>query len=360
MTRILQTSDVHLDAKFNFLGERAKTHRQRIRETFRSIINMVNDEYDLLLIAGDLFDNPNPARDTIDFVKVELGKLNKPVCILPGNHDYYGSSSVYSVETFPDNVTVFSDTTQMKSFPELDLAITGNAITSKHETIEPLKGLKPNPDCKWNIGVVHGSYMPDTKRSFTREDLESSELDYIALGDWHGYKEYDIGSVKAVYSGAPEPTELAHGESGYVASIELDDGIRVEKRRVGSTLVKTHQVFITDKNQADITEEIRKLADSNAFVTIELNGFRHIDYYLNENMLEEELASEFYALQIKNSSLELKTEIDLDLPDQHAISIFHKIGQERLNAAQDEDEKLKIYRAIQIGYQLLQGENLTL
>lgn len=69
MIRILHTADIHLDAPFHFLKEKGADHRRQIRQTFSRIAKLAADErYDLLLIAGDLFNDNHPARDTQHFV----------------------------------------------------------------------------------------------------------------------------------------------------------------------------------------------------------------------------------------------------------------------------------------------------
>ena len=84
MIKIIHTSDVQLDAPFRFLGEKGAQHRRQLRETFGKIIDLANGGgYQLLLIAGDLFNDNRPGRDTVNFVIRKLSELSIPVCILP-------------------------------------------------------------------------------------------------------------------------------------------------------------------------------------------------------------------------------------------------------------------------------------
>jgi len=109
MLKILHTSDVQLDAPFHFLGVKGQQHRQQLCETFRRIVDMVTEaKFDLLFITGDLFNDNRPHQDTVDFVALQLDRLDIPVCILPGNHDCYDDTSVYRKARFPDNVIVFT------------------------------------------------------------------------------------------------------------------------------------------------------------------------------------------------------------------------------------------------------------
>ena len=65
MLKILHTSDVQLDAPFRFLGETGSRHRQQLRKTFRRIVGLAAEGgFDLLLIAGDLFNDNRPRQVT--------------------------------------------------------------------------------------------------------------------------------------------------------------------------------------------------------------------------------------------------------------------------------------------------------
>ncbi len=106
--KLLHTSDLQLDAPFTFLGVGGQRHRKQLLDTFSSVVEL-SEGVDLLVIAGDLFDSNRPLQSTIDLVTRVLGKLSIPVCILPGNHDFYNEKSVYRRVVFPSNVTIFTD-----------------------------------------------------------------------------------------------------------------------------------------------------------------------------------------------------------------------------------------------------------
>ena len=102
--KILHTSDLQLDAPFLFLGRGGQQHRERLREAFATILEMAqSQDYQMLLIAGDLFNSNRPLQSTVDSIVRLLGKLSIPVCVLPGNHDPYDATSIYRRTIFPSN-----------------------------------------------------------------------------------------------------------------------------------------------------------------------------------------------------------------------------------------------------------------
>jgi len=158
MIKLLHTADVQLDAPFAFLGDKGEAHRQQLYDTFKKIVELArNEKYDILLIAGDLFNDNRPSRTTVNLVAQALSNLTIPVCILPGNHDCYDSSSIYRKVSFPPNVRILSESPTFLDFPELDLMVAGNALLSRHTQISILKGIVRRDERRWFIVMAHGN-----------------------------------------------------------------------------------------------------------------------------------------------------------------------------------------------------------
>src|SRR5690349_9160074 len=84
--KIIHTSDVHLTDEAG--GE-------RVRAAFTRVIDTVWDtRADIFLIAGDLFDNNEIKRGTVDYVYAELSRVRCPTVIIVGNHDCWDDRSI--------------------------------------------------------------------------------------------------------------------------------------------------------------------------------------------------------------------------------------------------------------------------
>ena len=86
--KLLHTSDWHLGNQFN----RSENRDEEFKNIFDWILNEVESEgIDLLLIAGDIFDSPNPSNDTVKQYYEFIGKLSRTGCrhlvVVGGNHD---------------------------------------------------------------------------------------------------------------------------------------------------------------------------------------------------------------------------------------------------------------------------------
>ncbi len=87
--KIIHTGDLHLGMTFKSLGEMSKLHRRDCQDVFSNIINLcINEKADALLIAGDLFNEPNPSKSIVTFVIVELKRDKTPRDITAQTLDY--------------------------------------------------------------------------------------------------------------------------------------------------------------------------------------------------------------------------------------------------------------------------------
>jgi exonuclease SbcD len=365
MVKILHTSDVQLDAPFHFLGVKGQQHRQQLRETFRRIVDMVTEaKFDLLLITGDLFNDNRPHQDTIDFVVSQIGRLDIPVCILPGNHDCYDDTSVYRKARFPDNVVIFTEQPTIREFAELDVAVYGNAILSSQSRVSPLRGLTRTGAMRWHIALAHGNLVRpdiiDPPRPIRPEEISTSGMDYVAMGDWHAFADYSQGGVKAFYSGAPEPTAPDQKGAGYVAYIEMDEnGVRVRPEQVGTISTDEMAVDVSAKSVTQIMEEIQARSDPNLMLKVTLSGLMDLGLVLDTEKLEQELAPHFYYIGCSDQSHPQLASISPDdFPEELVVGKFVRLMQEQIEDAADDTQRRRAEQALQVGVALLQGRRV--
>ena len=363
--KILHTSDLQLDAPFTFLGESGQGHRDQLRVTFDAILAMAEqDDYAMLLIAGDLFDSNRPMQRTIDLVVRGLGSLSIPVCILPGNHDPYNEKSIYRKTNFPANVTIFTDVVRRMSFPKLDLTVYANAILQVDGDESPMRNIRATNDSRWQIAMAHGNMVTgvvkDPPRPITQQEIAESGMDYVALGDWHAYADYSQGAVRAAYSGSPEPMAFDQTNSGFVASVTLaDDAVKVEKIAVGR--IRAHQIEedVSGKTQAEIADEILQHVHPEMMVLIVLKGLYDVGTVIDPVSLQETIETQAYAVRVRDQShLQLEDLSASDFPEEHVIGKFINTMSERIRLAKDDVERSRAEQALQIGVALLQGKDV--
>lgn len=364
--RILHTADIHLDAPFKFLSEKGAVHRRQIRETFASITRMAAAEhYDLLLIAGDLFDDNHPSRDTQHFVDSELRALPLPVCILPGNHDLLDGNSVYHHLELSPNVHVLKDRPSYIEFSELNLTVAGSPIHGRYDDTHQLDNIVRSESTRWFVAMAHGNMqvpglLEVGSRPIKPAALAATGADYVALGDWHAFADHSVGSVKAYYSGAPEPTAVSQTNTGAVASITLSDqGIQVEPKRVGRVEARTLELDVTGQSESALIQTIRVQANRQCMLNVKLKGLKSADELLNLADIYEATAGDFYWLKVDDEAALDPQAIDpTDFPEDFVIGQYARLLAERIENAVDERERRIAERALQMGVALLNGQKV--
>ena len=171
---------------------------------------------DVVILAGDTFDNHQVTSATIDRAGMLLADAGLPIVILPGNHDPATPDSIWLRGRFDEigNVAIIGITNQRKvAFPSLDLEIWGNAHRDYHDMV-PLRDPPPRA-ARWQVAIGHGHYEPPEtwanplRPSWLISDamIAATQADYVALGHWDRAAQVGCGAVPAYYSGAPHHAE---------------------------------------------------------------------------------------------------------------------------------------------------------
>ncbi|OOM11919.1 metallophosphoesterase family protein [Clostridium saccharobutylicum] len=370
--RILHTADIHFDTPFSGMTpNEALKSKEELKEVFEKIIQITNErKIDILLIAGDVFDNLSVNKSTLYFIKSCLEKINHvKVFISPGNHDPFNDRSFYSMIEWPDNTHIFTEKSEPIMLEELDTVVWGVGFDKPHINNSLLKDIQ-RIDGYNNVMVLHGE-ITTTKDSndynpITEEDIATSEMDYIALG--HRHKFSGIKKIKNTYysySGCPQGRGFDELDDKGVLFIELKEKfldsefIRTSIRNYYEKQINIDGCFGNNEVKNKIISGISKEDRENNFYKIILTGEISEDFTLNEEFLQQLLSSEFYFVKIID-----KTEIKLDMNELmkgYSIkSIFAKKMYEKLQMTADEDERQRIILALKIGIQSLSGEELKI
>ena len=100
--RLIHTSDTHL-------GD--VTGHPQAADALIAVVDAVADnEGDMLLLVGDVFDNERVSDEVLDLFLTQIARLDTPALVLPGNHDLIHETSVYRRAPFndaPKNLFVF-------------------------------------------------------------------------------------------------------------------------------------------------------------------------------------------------------------------------------------------------------------
>ena len=224
--KILHCSDMHIGASQSFLGVKSESRRYEVLSVFEKIIDIcMQEQVQLLAIAGDMFDSNN-----IDmyFVKSVLDRFSDAkqlnIVFAAGNHDPLNAQSPLSKAKLPENLHILKTGGDIITLPEIGVRVYGRSFETAFMDGEqvPPAALDDN---YINLMIVHADLTTDLQSRYnpiTREFIEQSKMDYIALGHIHKRSEISrIGNTFFSYSGCPEGQGFDEsGEKGvYIGTI---------------------------------------------------------------------------------------------------------------------------------------------
>ena len=228
--RLLHTADWQLGKPYhNLPAEVAPLLREARFAAVRTIAELAaRHEAAAVLVAGDVFDgNLVPERAIVQALAAMRGFAG-PWVLLPGNHDPALAEGVWSrLERLgrPANVIVAASASPI-ALADGRLMVLPAPLTERHtsDDLTAWMDAAVTPSSAVRVGLAHGSVagrLPDTAEAANPIDPERAnraQLDYLALGDWHGTLE--IGP-RTWYAGTPEPDRFRANDAGNVLLVEL-------------------------------------------------------------------------------------------------------------------------------------------
>jgi hypothetical protein len=229
--KLLHTADWQLGLRLNFVGgDKAAQLRGQRFDTVRRIAGIAHEHgVDLVVVAGDVFDDNGVGPDTIQHARDALTAFGDvPVVLLPGNHDpATPDSALARLGELPGAVQV-TDTAEVLCLDGVE--VYPCPLTARHTAADPAAWLPDAPDGDGaahggvRIVVAHGGALDFGEGAESPNRIDVGRIlergyDYVALGDWHGV--YRV-SPRAWYAGAPEPTRFKEKRPGYVLLVDID------------------------------------------------------------------------------------------------------------------------------------------
>ena len=237
--RMLHTSDVHLGAYDHGRGGELERMRERLHDSFRSVVDLaLREQVDLLLVAGDFIDNARVRPETLKFAAAEIARAGMPVVVTPGNHDHVGPGTVYDRIDFhalaPNLRLMRSPEGETVALEELDVELWGRSHTEQDPRFSPFGDAPPRGDAAWQVAVGHGHFIHPRAALLPSFHILESELkaldrDYVALGHWEWLTRVAAGDATAAYSGAPQSLSGGFRVGGRALLVDLqpDGAVRL-------------------------------------------------------------------------------------------------------------------------------------
>jgi DNA repair exonuclease SbcCD nuclease subunit len=326
--KLLHTADWHLGRRFGRFGEdgQRKLTRARLEAVDRILRIAERKLVHAILCAGDLFDEPNPDRtwwEELARLLTKLGRKECPVFLLPGNHDPLMLDSVWTKESFRAMLPAFVHIVDRENFEyplSDDAVLYAVPCMSRAGQSDPTLKIPERAagDKRIRIGMVHGSTFDaaDCQTNFpiAADAAVSRGLDYLAIGDTHGFRFVPPDRLRppTIYPGAPEPTAFDEKDPGHVAIVLMtrQREARVHKERVAvwtweEASVQSLEALRALVGRTDLHNRVLRLRVEMQVAAAE---YEEVDRLLQELEGTEARTGKVGVLELDRSELELDRE----------------------------------------------------
>jgi DNA repair exonuclease SbcCD nuclease subunit len=331
--RFIHTADWQIGKPFAWVSDadkRGKLQGKRLEAVQRIGEQVEKNKASFVVVAGDLFDSPSPINYHISSVCSLIGSMKVPVFVIPGNHDHGGPMGLWDKPFFMREMQKLAPNLHVllesKPIEVEDAILLPCPLLRRHESIDPTAWLRSPAETfnhltpgKPRIVIAHGSIqdfgtVPDEDEgthstSVNRLELEklpTGEIDYVALGDWHGAKSIND---KAWYSGTPESDRFDKGvgyEPGNILLVSVSRGSKpsVEKIPVSKTRWHDLEFSLNAREDVDMLESrIDELTGGSVdldLMKLRLQGLADLEGFSRLESLYETFRSRFISLRLED------------------------------------------------------------
>jgi len=358
--RFVHIADIHFDSAFINLADKenlGEIRRLEQRKIFKKVIEYIKEnKIEYLFISGDLYENKYVKKTTIEFINNLFKEIpNTKIFISPGNHDPFIKNSYYNKFEWNENVTIFKN--KIEKIETEDANIYGFGFDEFYCTECGIENFEIENKNKLNILVIHGtldgaSLEEKQYNSIKRKTLEEKGFDYVALGHIHKLDYNSYENQKIVYPGSLAALGFDEiGKHGMIVGKLEKEKLNLEFVPVDETEFKIENFDITEiYSKEELIEKLNELNfEKNNLIEIYLIGKRNfeIDIYDLKKLITNEKI-----IKIKN-----KTKINYNLEkisEENTLrGIFVKKMLEKINLAENEEEKEILQNSIEIGINAL-------
>lgn len=314
MLRIFVTGDNHIGLKYASHEQSAVLASKRIA-AFEGMVKAANDENcDLFVITGDLFDNTYSIsqKDITKLMEI-LSGFRSIVAVLPGNHDYY-DDSVKLWQNFREVMERYDNIMLLTDYRPYELEVSEKSVvlypalcTSRHSATDQnnldwIKETEFENTGAYHIGIAHGAVEGETIDKegqyflMKRSELENIPVDVWLVGHTHvpfprNLTEKFTTGNRIFNAGTHVQTDVSCNTEGVCFIIEIDDKKSVRAKKIVSGNIRFYRknISVTAGEMENIIRSNLNDIDDDSVVDVVLSGAVSAQEYENRNKIITEL-----------------------------------------------------------------------
>lgn len=352
MFKFIHTSDWQIGKVFRYLDDGTIGLLQEAR--LQAITRLGEKAYECdatdILVAGDIYDMEELSPRSINQPLERMRSFsNVQWHLLPGNHDPHRPNGLWDRllrSGLPDNVQTYLKREPI-AYTDKEIALLPAPLHYRHE-LEDTTAYMDDVELSnetTRIGLAHGSITDfdsshgRTPNFIASDRVRSANLDYLALGDWHGQKKIND---RCWYSGTPETDafDVVNGGQALLVEIEGHGAIpKVVSFQTGYYTWKRVSERINCKEEVDhLEEKLRGIAGEldRVLVHLKVEGSVSLeDRQHFQNQIIDGVSAAFRFVRLDDNHLYSKpTDRDLDQIDRGG---FVRVAAEELKRRADDE-----------------------
>lgn len=288
-------SDLHLgESKYRKVRNDQNIYCSINNESFKeAMLILKNKNVDAILIAGDIFDSPNPDVQSILLANEILSNIGMPVYIIGGNHDYSQRNFANGYHSFD---LLFGNNLIKSVFEPLVLDLGDCLLTmiphkqNTPETYQKIYNGNLDNQKKTSILMFHGVVDLNSENCYNDNSVDKNVLSnyhLVIAGDVHLPNMIKTKSSTILVPGSLMPSQLFITDSRPSAYIYNTNSKRIEKIGLETPPI-VFNIFSDDLNKT--LKEIGSNCRENDLYFIKYkNGIKDIDETLYKKALKNSL-----------------------------------------------------------------------
>lgn len=260
-------SDLHLGFRAFERKDRGRNVREvDVARAFQSAVKKMRDiEPQVILVAGDIFDGPEPTQGAMVALARGLATLREAlpdtkVLMVAGSRDtphrIGDPGALATFDAFP-GVEAATARRRVVNLPDLDF----HAVLVPHRSAisDDTEAATPDPEARWNVLLAYGDVTAGGGSGLA---VRADEWDYVALGHRHSR----VALRENVhYSGSLErvgaaPWEEAVAEKGFL-SFDLIAGVSTFHPIAGRPVVSLEPIIFEAARRTRLRERVREVLE---------------------------------------------------------------------------------------------------
>lgn len=265
-----------------------------------------------VLAAGDIFDNIDPGDRVVMQALSRMERADVTWWLMPGNHDHARPGGLWSRvrRLAPVRVRIV-DTPEAVELTEGAWLLPA-PLEHRKTTSDPTASMvdMATPPGALRIGLAHGSITEfgatgESTNLIPPDRARSAGLDYLGLGDWHGY--LPVGD-RTAYSGTPETDRFGRDEPGACIAVDVRQGDAPTLERVETGryrwLLRRWEVSCAEDLQREMDGLRSEARLTDVLLNLKLSGLASLsDRVAIMSELEDSVAHELRHLDVDAGGL---------------------------------------------------------